>query len=89
MDVFERLKTYYSLFLKKNASTNKIIQDMSDDNPNFKTMYTIEFVALTKIGNNYRIRHHETIKIKITDSRQYDYFYKRCLALISAAILYL
>ena len=40
-------------------------------------------------GNGFRIRHHETTKIDIIDNRQYDYFYKRCLALISVAILYL
>lgn len=88
-DAFERLKTFYSPSLKKNESANKIIDDMSGADPNFKSMYETEFRALTTIGNEYRIRHHETTKIDITDNRQYDYFYRRCLALISVAILYL
>ena len=88
-DAFERLKTYYSPSLKKNESANKIIDNMSGADPNFKSMYETEFRALTTIGNEYRIRHHETTKIDITDNRQYDYFYRRCLALISVAILYL
>lgn len=90
-NAFERLKTYYSptLALDKTASANKIIDDMSNSNADFKNMYETEFRALTKIGNDFRIRHHETTKVDITDSRQYDYFYKRCLALISVAILYL
>ena len=88
-DAFERLKTYYSPALNKSQSATKIIDDMSGSNADFKAMYETEFKALTNIGNSFRIRHHETTKIDITDNRQYDYFYKRCLALISVAILYL
>lgn len=88
-DAFERLKTFYSPALDKASSANKIIDDMSSSEPNYKSMYETEFRALTNIGNGFRIRHHETTKVDITDNRQYDYFYKRCLALISVAILYL
>ena len=88
-DALERLKTYYSPALDKAHSANKIIDDMSCSEPNFKVMYEAEFKALTNIGNSFRIRHHETTKIDIIDNRQYDYFYRRCLALISVAILYL
>lgn len=88
-DAFERLKTYYSPSLNKAQSANKIIDDMSGFNTDFKTMYDTEFKALTNIGNSFRIRHHEITKNDITDDRQYDYFYRRCLALISVAILYL
>ena len=88
-DAFERLKTYYSPALNKSQSANKLIDNMSGLNANFKELYRTEFKALTDIGNDYRIRHHEVTKIDIKDDRQYDYFYKRCLALISVAILYL
>lgn len=88
-DAFERLKTYYSPTFDKAHSANKIIDDMSCSEPNYKALYEAEFKALTVIGNGFRIRHHETTKIDIIDNRQYDYFYKRCLALISVAILYL
>ena len=88
-DAFERLKTYYSPSLNKAASANKIIDDMSASEPNYQALYKAEFKALTDIGNSFRIRHHETTKIDITDERQYGYFYRRCLALISVAILYL
>jgi hypothetical protein len=88
-DAFERLKSYYSPALDKAKSAEKIINDMSNNCPSFREMYEAEFRALTSIGNSFRIRHHETTKIDISDSRQYDYFYKRCLALISVAILYL
>lgn len=75
--------------LNKSQSVNRIIDDMSGSDADFKTLYETEFKTLTTIGNNFRIRHHETTKIEITDDRQYDYFYKRCLALLSIAILYL
>ena len=88
-DAFERLKTYYSPTLDKLKSVEKIVDDMSDGCAGFREMYEAEFKALTKIGNDFRIRHHETTKIDISDSRQYNYFYKRCLVLISVAILYL
>ena len=88
-DAFERLKTYYSSTLNKAQSAGKIIDNMSNSEPNYKALYEAEFKALTNIGNSFRIRHHETTKIDITDNRQYDYFYKRCLALVSVAILYL
>ena len=88
-DAFERLKTYYYPTLDKAKSAERIIDDMSASEPHFKSLYEEEFKKLTAIGNDYRIRHHETNKIDITDILQYDYFYKRCLALVSVAILYL
>ena len=88
-DAFERLKTYYSPTLNKAQSADKIIDNMSNSEPNYKTLYEAEFKALTNIGNNFRIRHHETTKIAKKEYRQYYYFYKRCLALVSVAILYL
>ena len=88
-DAFERLKTYYSPELKKGESADKLVRAMSHGVSEFYDMYNEEFKALTNIGNKFRIRHHETTKVDITDDRQYDYFYKRCLALISTAVQYL
>ena len=87
-DALERLKTYYTQLNKKD-SVAKIINDMANNQTSFETLFNDEFVALTKIGNNYRIRHHETDKIDITDTRHYDYFFNRCLSLIALAIQYL
>ena len=88
-DAFERLKTYYSPKLNKAESADKLVRAMSDGVSEFYDMYNEEFKVLRNIGNNFRIRHHETTKVDITDDRQYDYFYKRCLALISTAVQYL
>lgn len=87
-DAFERLKTYYTT-LNKGQSAEKIVNDMANGNSNFIDLFNTEFTALTKIGNNYRIRHHETNKFEITDERYYDYFFNRCLSLIALAIDYL
>lgn len=87
-DALERLKTYYTTMDKK-ASASKIVNDMASGNSNFHQLFDDEFAALTKIGNNFRIRHHETNKIDITDSKHYDYFFNRCLSLIALAVQYL
>lgn len=87
-DALERLKTYYTTMDKK-ASASKIVNDMAGGQADFSSLFNDEFLALTKIGNSYRIRHHETDKIDITDVRHYDYFFNRCLSLISLAIQYL
>ena len=87
-DVLERLKTYYT-DLDKKKSIEKIIDEMSDENEAFSKLFNDEFNELTRIGNEYRIRHHETYKTDITDIRHYDYFFNRCLSLIALAIQYL
>lgn len=89
-DAFERLKTYYcSSTVDKKESANKIIKDMSNDQQPFIDLFEKEFHELTSLGNNFRIRHHETTKTDIQDKRHYEYFYRRCLSLISTAIQYL
>lgn len=87
-DALERLKSYYTT-LDKKRSAEKIVNDMADGNGDFADLLNAEFKALTDIGNKYRIRHHETNKIDITDVRYYDYLFNRCLSLIAFAIDYL
>lgn len=87
-DAFERLKTYYAQMDKKTSSKT-IINDMADGSSDYISLFEEEFQKLTKIGNSFRIRHHETNKIDITDRRYYDYFFNRCLSLIALAVQYL
>ena len=86
-DALERLKTYYSA--DKKQSVSKLIEDMGNSEDEFAEIFKEEFIKLTSIGNNFRIRHHETNKIDITDLNHYDYFFNRCLSLIGLAIQYL
>ena len=89
-DAFERLKTYYcSTTIDKKKSANKIVTDMSNNQQPFIDLFEKEFHELTSLGNNFRIRHHETTKTDIQDKRHYEYFYKRCLSLVSTAVQYL
>lgn len=89
-DAFERLKTYYcSSTIDKKKSVEKIVQDMSGRQQPYMELFENEFRELTTIGNKFRIRHHEATKVDIQDKRHFEYFYKRCLALISTAIKYL
>ena len=87
-DAYERLKSYYTT-MKKDKSAEKIVNDMAAGQAPYVTLFDTEFRALTKIGNDYRIRHHETDKVEITDVRYFDYFFNRCLTLIALAIQYL
>ena len=88
-DAFERLKTYYGSGNQKKASITRIVAEMANGNENYTELFDEEFTKLTKLGNDYRIRHHETDKKDIIDNNYYDYFYQRCFALINLALKYL
>lgn len=87
-DALERLKSNYTS-MNKRDSLAKVVNDISNGKDEFIKIFDAEFRALTDIGNNFRIRHHETNKIDIKDNRHYDYFFNRCLSLIALAIQYL
>lgn len=87
-DALERLKTYYTN-LDKKKSVEKIVDDMSNQNDKYKKLFDEEFAQLTKIGNEFRIRHHETNKTDIIDNNYYSYFYHRCFALLELTLKYL
>lgn len=85
---FERLKTYYTT-LDKKQSAAKVVEEMANGEQNYIDLFNEEFKTLTEIGNNYRIRHHETNRIEIKDVSHYDYFFNRCLSLMALAIKHL
>jgi hypothetical protein len=73
-DAFERLKTFYDSNKKK--SVNILLDLISNE---LERDYLIkEFKDLTKIGNEYRIRHHETDKIEIKDPNLMNYLFLEC-----------
>ena len=85
-DALERIKTCYDRDKKK--SVNLLLDKMTND-ADYKKMLDEEFRDLTNIGNNFRIRHHETNKIDINDIRHYDYLFNRCLSLLGLAIKFI
>lgn len=89
-DTLERIKTFYvdsTKRIDKKKSCEKLIDFMSSGNSNLRVEIENEFLLLTKIGNDYRIRHHETTKIEITDDEHYRYLFNRCFSLIKLAIV--
>ena len=86
-DALERLKTYYDS--DKKRSVSQIVDDMAHQDANYQELFDREFRALTDIGNQNRIRHHETDKIEIIDEKYCDYLFNRCLSLIALAVQYL
>jgi hypothetical protein len=89
-DAFDRLKT---LFAKKQSekstSSDAIIGMMANGDSNYQKLFLEEFNQLREIGNNYRIRHHETYKIDISNDEYFDYFFCRCFAMIVLALKYI
>lgn len=83
-DAFERIKTYYQKFDKKE-SADKLLDAMSKNNAGFRSVLQDEFSALTKVGNEFRIRHHETNKKEICCDEHYDYLFTRCLSVLKLA----
>ena len=67
-DAFERIKTYYDSNKKK--SSIELVKKASDGF-DFKFIED-EFRLLTKIGNEYKIKHHETDKVEVTKSKHTD-----------------
>ncbi|MFT7003521.1 MAG: hypothetical protein ACJAWW_000870 [Sulfurimonas sp.] len=81
-DAYERLKTYYST--NKKESSQKIVNNISE---NFDDKFIDEeFKILTKIGNAYRIRHHEVGKNKLIQ-QHINYLFFRMLALIDLCLV--
>lgn len=83
-DAFERLKTYFST--DKKTSSIQLVSIISE---NFDTeLINDEFSKLTRIGNSYRIRHHETDKNELTEQHR-NYFFFRMLSLIDLCLSFI
>ena len=80
-DAFERIKTFYKQYDKKGSIT-KLIDIVSKNNAEYREMVEEEFTSITKLGNDFRIRHHETNKKDICCKEHYDYLFHRCIAVL-------
>ncbi|MEX2347714.1 MAG: hypothetical protein WD511_00720 [Balneolaceae bacterium] len=81
-DAFERLKTFYDSNKKK--SVNLLLDLISNELE--RDYLNKEFKVLTEIGNEYRIRHHETDKKEIKDPNLMNYLFFRMLSLLDFCI---
>ena len=81
-DALERVKTFYvPAGMDKKKSVETLIKSMANNQQHFFDLFTTEFRTLTEIGNNYRIRHHETDKYDINDDNYYEYFFNKKLCI--------
>lgn len=79
-DAWERLKTLEPGVDKKASA--KALLDKAADESSYRDVLEQEAMTLTKIGNNFRIRHSETTQVEIRTEDQIDYLFHRLLALI-------
>jgi hypothetical protein len=79
-DAWERLKTLEPGSDKKKQTEALLTKAISD--LVFRKHIDAEATALTKIGNDFTIRHTETNKVIISDSEYLDYLFHRLFALI-------
>jgi hypothetical protein len=66
---------------QKRASVDALL-DRASSEPAFRERLATEASELTRIGNDFRIRHSETFKIPLTDPDQVDYLFQRMFSLI-------
>jgi hypothetical protein len=78
-DAWERLKTLDDADKKAGAKT---LLDRAAAEPALRERLETEAHALTKIGNDFMIRHTETTKVPISDSAHVDYLFHRMFAMI-------
>lgn len=78
-DAFERSKTFFLEDGKvdKRKSVDRVLDKLSGNDTNFRQLLNDECLALTKIGNEYQIRHFEKDKIAIENSDEIDYLFYR------------
>jgi len=87
-DAFERIKTYH-LGVDKKTSASQLIQTAAEGSSEIFDLLNDEMKELTSIGNKFRIRHHETDKIKINGVKHIDYLFYRAMSVLSMLIKYL
>ena len=78
-DAWERLKTLEPGADKK--ASVKALLDKGSGEPTFRQVLEDEAVRLTKVGNDFMIRHTEVGKIPIAGSWQVDYLFQRLFSL--------
>ena len=81
-DAFQRIKTYFGD--NKKVSAEELVNLISNDF-DFEFINS-EFKTLTKIGDQYNIRHHERNTILITEDKHIEYLFFRMLALLNLCV---
>jgi hypothetical protein len=85
-DAFERMKTYYTE-LKKKQSIEKLLELASEGNTDTREELNKEANELTRIGNEFEIRHSETDKKQIKPVEFIDFLFFRMLSFINLIVV--
>lgn len=80
-DAWERIKSIEDPNNKK-SSVNKLLDRISLE-PVFRQAIDVEAIELTRLGNDFMIRHSEVKKVPVQDSFQIDYLFMRLFTFIS------
>jgi hypothetical protein len=83
-DSWERLKTLRCP-QNKRQSIYELLDEVTDE-PLFRDLIEKDADELTKVGNNFQIRHFEIGKQPIEKSTQVDYLFHRMMSLIHLVI---
>ena len=83
-DSFERIKSLYNTNKKRSVSI--LIAKIANDDKQMFELLDKEFNELTRIGNNFNIRHYEIRCTEIKDVNYLEYFFHRCYILLRLAI---
>lgn len=84
-DAFERLKTLEDP-ADKAASATKLLGDAALGSDPFGDLLTDEFRLLTRVGNNFTIRHHEMVKTPPPSDDARDYLFVRLGSVIAVVL---
>lgn len=79
-DAWERLKTLNDPSNKKLSVT--VLLDQAAPEPGFRSTLEAEAKELTRIGNDFQIRHSEINKVVINNDADVDYLFHRLFSLI-------
>jgi len=80
-DAWERIKTLLPGKDKK-SSTESLLEKASSEE-HFRELLNKEAIELTRIGNDFQIRHSETTKIPVKISDHIDYLFHRLFSMIN------
>lgn len=83
-DSFERIKSLYNTNKKRSVSI--LVAKIANDDKQMFELLDKEFNELTRIGNNFNIRHYEIRCTEIKDVNYLEYFFHRCYILLRLAI---
>ena len=79
-DAWERLKTVLDPSNKKQSISTLI--SYAGSKPEFVALIEAEALALTKVGNEFQIRHHEVGKVPLESLAQIRYLFQRLFSLL-------